>query len=243
MFNENEIESLEFEKEAVLPVIRANDCSKFVGVTPSKYVIYPYKLENNKTVLLKEEELKKLYPKVYQYLLNNKAELSKRKDSRKVLGDAKEWYKLTRFGQKNIFSEIKIVSPGEVKEHKFCIDYSKAGFSCARVFAITLSDETVNIKFLLSLLNSNLIKYYIQSHASLKAGGYYTYSSNILNQIPIKKISVNEQKPFIELINQILAAKKQNPAADTSALEKEIDQLVYQLYGLTEEEIQIVEQN
>jgi len=45
------------------------------------------------------------------------------------------------------------------------------------------------------------------------------------------------------LVNQILAAKKQNPEADTSQLEKEIDQLVYRLYGLTEEEIEIVEAN
>ena len=37
--------------------------------------------------------------------------------------------------------------------------------------------------------------------------------------------------------------KKYNPSADTSALESEIDRLVYQLYGLTEEEIKIVEES
>ncbi|EDN66865.1 Tgh124 [Beggiatoa sp. PS] len=42
-------------------------------------------------------------------------------------------------------------------------------------------------------------------------------------------------------VNQILAAKKHNQKADTSKLEAEIDQLVYKLYGLTEEEIRIVE--
>lgn len=41
----------------------------------------------------------------------------------------------------------------------------------------------------------------------------------------------------------ILTAKKANPLADTTALETEIDQLVYELYGLTEEEIQIVEES
>ena len=39
---------------------------------------------------------------------------------------------------------------------------------------------------------------------------------------------------------KILIAKKSDPKADTTALEKEIDQLVYQLYGLTEEEIKTV---
>ena len=44
-----------------------------------------------------------------------------------------------------------------------------------------------------------------------------------------------------ELVERILAAKAKNPQADTSPLEKEIDELVYQLYGLTEEEKNIVE--
>jgi len=43
------------------------------------------------------------------------------------------------------------------------------------------------------------------------------------------------------LVEKILAAKKGNPQADTSTWEREIDSLVYRLYELTEEEIEIVE--
>jgi type II restriction/modification system DNA methylase subunit YeeA len=49
------------------------------------------------------------------------------------------------------------------------------------------------------------------------------------------------QEPIIKLVDRILAAKAKDPQADTSALEREIDRLVYGLYGLTEEEIKIVE--
>ncbi|NKQ37732.1 MAG: hypothetical protein HF973_19235 [Chloroflexi bacterium] len=53
---------------------------------------------------------------------------------------------------------------------------------------------------------------------------------------------MSDQRNLIEsLVTRILTAKKANPAADVSALEAEIDQLVYQLYGLTAEEIAIVE--
>ncbi len=45
----------------------------------------------------------------------------------------------------------------------------------------------------------------------------------------------------VEPAERMLAAKRANPQADTSPLEREIDELVYQLYGLTEEEIEIVE--
>lgn len=64
-----------------------------------------------------------------------------------------------------------------------------------------------------------------------------------IEQLPIKDITEKKQIPFFNFVDQILSAKKTNPAADTSVLEKEIDQLVYQLYGLTAEEIKIVEQN
>jgi len=60
------------------------------------------------------------------------------------------------------------------------------------------------------------------------------------------------QQPFITLVDQIIAAKQQPPSssfskgelsnADTSALEKQIDEMVYALYGLTPEEIAIVEE-
>jgi hypothetical protein len=44
-------------------------------------------------------------------------------------------------------------------------------------------------------------------------------------------------------VDKILAAKKQNPQTDTSEWENEIDELVYRLYDLTEDEIKIIEEN
>lgn len=50
-----------------------------------------------------------------------------------------------------------------------------------------------------------------------------------------------QQRPIIQLVVKILAAKQRDAEADVSALELEIDKLVYALYALTPEEIQIVE--
>jgi len=50
-----------------------------------------------------------------------------------------------------------------------------------------------------------------------------------------------KETAIISLVDQILEAKKHDPKADTISLEKQIDELVYALYGLTDEEIQIVE--
>lgn len=50
-----------------------------------------------------------------------------------------------------------------------------------------------------------------------------------------------ELEPFVIIVDRILSAKKANPQADTSALEAEIDRLVYKLYDLTEDEVKIIE--
>ena len=63
------------------------------------------------------------------------------------------------------------------------------------------------------------------------------------DKIPVKQITEEEELPFKDKITQILTAKKNDPKADTSVFEKEIDQMVYELYGLTEEEIEIIEKS
>ena len=62
-----------------------------------------------------------------------------------------------------------------------------------------------------------------------------------IRMLPFILPTKEKQRPFIKLAEKITAAKQANPDADTTADEKEIDRLVYELYGLTEEEIEIVE--
>ena len=73
------------------------------------------------------------------------------------------------------------------------------------------------------------------------AGGYLRIGNNEIKSIPIPNPSPDTKTVVIKLVDRILAAKRKDPGADTSALEREIDALVYQLYGLTEEEIKVVE--
>lgn len=204
MFDEEEMLSSEIEKELFLPVIRASDPNKNSYATPSKYVIYPYKSEDDKTIVLNLEELKSKFPKGYEYLLKNKDILQKRKDSRKTFKDRSDWYALTRFGRKSVYEQLKIVSPGEVKEHRFSLDSSKSGFSCARVFAITNTE--IDLRFLTIILNSSLIKFYIQRNSSAKAGGYFSYSSKVLNSVPL---IVENEVSFIEAFKIISSIKQE----------------------------------
>lgn len=99
----------------------------------------------------------------------------------------------------------------------------------------------ISIKYLLALLNSKVIDYYYSvRHKSTKTV-FSEIQANSVRELPIKIIPNVGQQPFIELVDKILEIKKFDYKADTSALEAEIDKLVYSLYNLTEEEIKIIE--
>ena len=72
-------------------------------------------------------------------------------------------------------------------------------------------------------------------------GNNYQVDKEPLQNIPLPLMNIAQQQPIIELVEKILVSKKADEKADTSAEEIEIDRLVYALYGLTEEDIKIVE--
>ena len=97
--------------------------------------------------------------------------------------------------------------------------------------------QKADYKFLLGILNSSLINWYFMSFLSEQLHCY----PNDAKMLPIPVASESEQSKIIKLADETIAAKSQNPAADTSKLESEIDQLVYKLYGLTKTEIAAIE--
>ena len=237
--NDKVIESEHLEKDSLLPLIRANNCSRYDYANYDLQIIYPFKYDDGATVLLTEDEFKNTFPNTFKYLLSKRELLEERKDSRKTFADSNKWYSLTRFGQLENFKKEKIVFPGEQKKPKFSIDRNQSGYSGARVFGVTITETEINLKFLLAILNSKVITFVIHSTFPVKAGGYFSMSSTFVEKLPIIQLSASNQKPLIDLTTKILEAKQKGE--DTSTLELEVDQLVYQLYDLTEEEVKIIE--
>ena len=107
----------------------------------------------------------------------------------------------------------------------------------------TISQKALNVskefsyKYIQGILNSQLIKFYFNE---LMYDGTHFYP-NHMKQLPIKPSSHALQQPVIVLVDKILTTKKDNPQADTTELEQEIDRLVYHLYGLTYDEVLIVD--
>ena len=72
--------------------------------------------------------------------------------------------------------------------------------------------------------------------------GLLQWKKFVVERIPIPQILTEQQRPFVELVDRILATKDVRPSANTGRLEAEIDRLVYRLYGLTTEEVAVVEE-
>ena len=105
-------------------------------------------------------------------------------------------------------------------------------------------------KFLLGLLNSKFMTFYVRTKFKEKhlAGGYMAINKSIIEKLPIIDVIHKNQEPFITLVDKILAITKTDDYLENSdkkakvhEYEKQIDQLVYKLYGLTAGEIKIVE--
>ena len=96
---------------------------------------------------------------------------------------------------------------------------------------------SINLKYILGIMASKLGRELLTLQ---RAGDYHIVPEHIRN-IPIADATQIQQDTIVAKVDTILRTKKTNPSADTSALESEIDRLVYQLYGLTDEEIAIIE--
>ena len=98
-----------------------------------------------------------------------------------------------------------------------------------------------NLKFLCAVLNSKLTYCFLRHIPPTSGMGVIRWMKVYVESLPIPETSEARQRPFVRLVDDILAAKDTAPDADITEQEKEIDRLVYTLYGLSEAEIAAVE--
>jgi adenine-specific DNA-methyltransferase len=144
-------------------------------------------------------------------------------------------YGLHRARKEYFFKGEKIISLRKCAEPTFT--YTDYDCYVSQTFFV-IKSLRINMKFLTALLNSQLIAFWLR-HKGKMQGHQFQVDKEPLLEIPI--IKPEEEQPFISLVDQILAAKQKDPNANTSALEKQIDEMVYALYDLTPDEIAIVE--
>ena len=310
------------ESRIVKPLLKGENVRKYASITNEYFVFYPHYELNGKTVPLEEEKFKIDYPLSYNYILPFKEELIEKKIRYKT--NPKAWYSLHRSREQSLFEQIKIVTPETSLGGNMSID-ENFNYHNTQVYTLEVKKNLgLDYKFLISILNSNLFWYYLQSTGAVLRGGYFRFKTKYLEPFPFPQIDnikiqnsfidktdlmmnlnkefgiINNQftkylqgqfqleklnrklenwyevdfAEFIKEVNKALKsnnkelvknnlqpikeltkldemdwmdvfetkkAEAQNLKQQINATDKEIDAMVYELYGLSEEEIKIVE--
>ncbi len=224
-FNEGFLTDLK-DIKIVKPYVFGRDIKKYSPIKPANKIIFPY---NDDYSIADINE----YPEISSHLEKQKAKLSQRAIIKEgLVAKTKCWYEYQQINKTVDYNAEYIIYPNVSLGNNFTL--TKGAVIDMTGFLIKS-----NSRYLLAILNSKLIAFLMNIWSISRRGGYLEYKVQYIEKIPIKNISEKEQKPFIELVEKILEGRKNDK--DTTDLENQIDQLVYQLYGLTEEEIKIIE--
>ena len=213
--------------EIIKPILRGRDIKKYYYDFQKFWLIGSH--NGNKENGILPIDINN-YPAIKEFLDSKWDKISSRTDK----GDTP--YNLRNCAYWEDFEKPKIIYPNMTKFLPFTLDN---GGNCVNDKCFILSGE--KIYFLTAFLNSKLFRHCFSDAFPELQGNSKEVKKFIIEQIPVKYISDDEEASFKIMVNKILTIKKENQQADTLLLEQEIDAMVYELYGLSEEEIKIVE--
>ena len=227
--------------EIIKPALRGKDISKFNYVWKDIWVLLIKQgmtNEQNKNGIDPEKFFSNSYPSIYSHLKEIGDSIKGKGKGLYARDDQGDyWWELRPCVYYDEFEKPKIVW-GELSDsQKFAYDDSGM-YANNTIFFITGN----NLKYLLSILNSKVAKWYFNEISTSSGMGTNRWLKYKIELLPIFQPSFEQMEVIENMANKIISLKKENPSADTNYLENQIDQLVYQLYELTEEEIKIIEE-
>lgn len=227
----------ENELNLVKPLFKNSDINRYYNSKKTqKYVIY-----STKDTKIDD------YPTIKKHLSKFKPLITSIRGKKGEI-----WYSIVRPRENRIFCSPKIVIPQRSKFNNF--SYNESEFYASSDVYFIIEKETpsnLSLKYILSLINSKLYYHWLYIKGKRKGESLELYKTP-LSEIYIKDINKEKQKPFIDLtdkmiqLNKDLAKSKtpnskRNIQRQIDATDKQIDKLVYELYSLTNNEIEIIE--
>jgi len=223
-------------KEIIKPLLRGRDIYRYACQWEGLWLItMPAGWTNkNRENALAEDYMRSNFPSLMNYLFLYKEKAEKRYDK----GDY--WWELRPCDYYDEFEKEKVIWSEITSKPKFYYDIDAFYIDATALF---MTGE--HIKYLIGVFNSKagefVFKRFYAGGGLGKSG--YRYKKVYLLQVPVPPVSTDPiaVQRIEELVDKITEQKKQNLNTDTSLLEKEIDQLVYKLYGFNDEEIAYIE--
>ncbi|MFH1718623.1 MAG: N-6 DNA methylase [Planctomycetota bacterium] len=252
-----EDDSFSIEAEVLRTPLFASDFGRYVfSLSHTQRIIFPYDAKSGDYSLYSESDLRTRFPNAFRYLSANRRVLEKRKQY-------KTWFSFSAPRNLELHDRACIAVPLLARQGSFAlIPAQLRGTLCPMAsggFTINLpAGACVCAEYLLGLLNSRLLYWTLEQTSNIFRGGWITCTKQYFGELPIRIPDTTKHREkdlcdrMISLVQQMLDLHKKLATAKVpgdktriqrqiDASDKQIDQLVYALYGLTEEEIKIVE--
>jgi len=230
-------------KEIIKPLLKGKDIKKYFSKFDNLWLLYipwhfPIQKDNSISgaSLKAEKLLQSEYPVLFDHLNNFKHGLSNR--NKAETGITYEWYSLQRCAASYIdcFDKDKLIWALTADKWGFTLDTEKHYLTSG---GFLLVSKQISLKYILAILNSDLMKFYFSQIGVMTAGGAYTLKKATIERFPLIEINKKEQEAFINLVDKILVDKHNN--IDTIKSEFELNKLIYKLYDIKDEEVQIID--
>jgi len=228
--------------EVIKPFLAGRDIKKYQTPFSDKYLIFipkGYTNSNGKNPKSGWRWLQEKYPAIAKHLEPFEAKAKKRFDK------GEYWWELRACEYYDEFEKPKIMLPDIALKMQAQFD-TKATYCVNTAYIIPVND-----KYLLGLINSKITSYYYSKISTSIRGGYFRFIRQYLEQIPIPIVAKNKNE-IITLVDQLLFLHQEKSTTKLESslaqiqgkidyCERRVDELVYELYGLTEEERRVVE--
>ncbi len=249
------------ESEILKPFINKITVSTYETPGHHHWIIFPYHLtEDKKAELIPVEKISSDYPKIWSYLQTKENLLRDREGGK---WNHAQWYAFGRTQNLTQMSDPKLIIQVISKTGKYAYDqdgiYFTGGGNGPYYGLRWLNENNPHsLRYLQGLLTSLLLDTYLHSISSPFRGGYWSYGKRFIELIPIRTINFSDPTDkarhdrMVEFVERMLSLHKRLADAKVphekavtqqqiDVTEQQIDKLVYELYGLTEEEIETVE--
>ncbi len=241
-------QEIELETHVLHPFLRGEQIRRYETQPGNLFLIFPYRVKEGVPILIKDRDFKTKYPNAWDYLLANKKLLQDREGG-KMKGP--EWYAYGRSQNLDMIGIPRIFTRDIVDRLSFGFD-PNGTHAFVSGYGISLKDKAHSLKYMLALLNSRLLDFYFKKISTPLRGGFYRTFPQFLGQLPIRLIDFSESgekklhDDLVALVDVMLALHQRLPKAvgaereqlhrQIEKTDREIDNVVYKLYGITNAE-------
>jgi hypothetical protein len=247
--------AIDLERGILKPIVKAGEMKRFAPLAPRKVVLFPYAVTSDGAALLAPGEIRDRYPAAWEYLKTNKERLEERERGRMRRA---AWYAYIYPKNLTLFGRPKILTADMANQMAFSRDgagdHHFLGGAGGGYGLLPARPELAGP--LLALLNSSLLEWMLRPPglSSPFRGGWFSCEARFINRLPIRFPSARaDMRALAELADRAGLAHKELHAARSDperasglrriqAVEGEIDDRVFRLYGVGDGERRAIEE-